>query len=406
MSGRYYYRRRYNNWYRGGRYYGNRRYYRRNTNSSKAWGNMRAAKQQADQSVFTINIPTTISAFCRQENLLPDQGANGVRSMGCYALSIFDQLRKSEFFNNYANMYDEFKIDKVKVKLLPTTWSNLSQGSQYRNLTVYTAWDRTGLNETQYEILCGRDFRTANNVPDPEFAGKNIWVIGSGPGTSYEQDGQTLTDFGGLYVTVGKDICSYSSAESRTVNINSNTSITRWLNPKTMQEKSQWISTASLKPWYISYDMARGRYFDLPVADLKQLRVEEDYSADQIVTDQDWSAKQINRSALSGLASDNPCSLLEDNGIRFKPILLVSVYPEDNNTQEWPTTTPNVNQTVPANLMKFNVETEVVCSFRGLRKSKVVSAYVNDLFILCVLYIYLNMIFIYLLFIYSFIFIS
>ena len=64
MSGRFY-RRRYNNWYRGGRYYGNRRYYRRNTTSSKAWGNMKAAKQQADQSVFTINIPSSISAFCK-----------------------------------------------------------------------------------------------------------------------------------------------------------------------------------------------------------------------------------------------------------------------------------------------------------------------------------------------------
>ena len=403
MSGRYY-RRRYNNWYRGGRYYGNRRYYRRNTNS-KAWGNMRAAKQQADQSNFTINIPTNISAFCRQENLLPDQGANGVKSMGCFALSIFDQLRKSEFFNNYANMYDEFKIDKVKVKLLPTSWSNLSGETRYRNLTVYTAWDRTGLNETQYEILCGKDFRTANNVPDPEYAGKNIWVIGSGSGTTYEQDGQQLTDYGGLYVTIGKDICSYSSAESRTVNINSNTSITRWLNPKTIQEKGQWISTASLKPWYLSYDMVRGRYYDLPVTDLKQLRVEEDYSADQIVTDGNWSARQINRSALSGLSSDNPCSLLEDNGIRFKPILLVSVYPEDQNTQSWPTGINNENITVPANLMQFNVETEVVCSFRGLRKSKVVSAYVkNNLFILYILYTYLNIFFVYLIIIYLFIY--
>jgi hypothetical protein len=373
MSGRYY-RRRYNNWYRGGRYYGNRRYYKRNTTNSKAWGNIRAAKQQADQSVFTINIPSSISAFCKQENLLPDLGDKGIKSMGCFALSIFDQLRKSEFFNNYANMYDEFKIDKVKVKLLPTSWSNLSGETRYRNLTVYTAWDRTGLNETQYEILCGKDFRTANNLPDPDYVGKNIWVIGSGPGTTYEQDGQQLTDFGGLYVTIGKDICSYSSAESRTVNVNSNTSITRWLNPKTMQEKGQWISTASLKPWYLNYDMVRGRYYDLPVTDLKQLRVEEDYSADQIVTDQGWSARQINRSALSGLSSDNPCSLLEDNGIRFKPILLVSVYPEDNNTQQWPTGINNQTMTVPANLMQFNVETEVVCSFRGLRKSKVVSA--------------------------------
>lgn len=367
MSGRYYNRRRYNNWYRGGRYYGRRRYYSRNNNTnSKAWGNMRAAKQQADQSTFTINIPSNISAFCKTAPLV----GNDQRTLGCFALSIYDQLRKSEFFNNYANMYDEFKIDKVKVKLLPTSWSNLASGSRYRNLTVYTAWDRSGLNETQYEILAGRDFRTANNLPG--YAGNNVWVIGSADGTSYEENEQQYTDYGGLYVTIGKDITTYSSAESRVVNINSNTSITRWLNPKTMQEKGQWISTASLKPWYISYDMKRGRYYDLPVTDIKQLRLEEDFSAEQVITDQGWSAKQITREAVSGLSSDNPCSLLEDNGIRFKPILLVSVYPEDNNTITWPTTTGN--EEVPANLMQFNIETEVVCSFRGLRKSKVVAA--------------------------------
>lgn len=398
MSGRYY-RRRYGNWYRGGRYYGNRRYYRRNTTSSKAWGNMRAAKQQADQSTFTINIPSNISAFCRSEELIKDQGE---KSLGCFALSIFDQLRKSEFFNNYANMYDEFKIDKVKVKLLPTSWSNLSVNQQYRNLTVYTAWDRSGLNETQYEILCGKDYRTANNLPN--YAGTNVWVIGSGPGTTYGDQNQ-YTDYGGLYVTIGKDITTYSSAESRTVNINSNTSITRWLNPKTMQEKSQWISTASLKPWYLSFDSRRGRYYDLPVTDLKQLRLEEDFNAQEVVTDQGWSAKQISREAISGLSSDNPCSLLEDNGIRFKPILLVSVYPEDKNTTTWPTFDNATDVEVPANLMQFNTETEVVCSFRGLRKSKVVAAYVNNLNNLFILYIYLNLLLIYLIQFYFIIFI-
>ena len=366
MSGRYY-RKRYNNWYRGGRYYGRRRYYTRNS-TNKAWGNMRAAKQQADQSTFTINIPSNISAFCKSSKLIQNDDD---KSLGCFALSIFDQLRKSEFFNNYANMYDEFKIDKIKVKLLPTSWSNLSGEVRYRNLTVYTAWDRSGLNETQYDILAGKDYRTANNLPG--YSG-NIWVIGSADGTSYQVGDQTFTDYGGLYVTIGKDITTYSSAESRVVNINSNTSITRWLTPKTIQEKGQWISTATLKPWYLNYDMKRGRYYDLPVTDLKQLRLEEDFSAQEVITDQGWSAKEITREAISGLSSDNPCSLLEDNGIRFKPILLVSVYPEDNNTTTWPSTNDPNGVEVPANLMQFNTETEVVCSFRGLRKSKVVAA--------------------------------
>ena len=269
-------------------------------------------------------------------------------------------------------MYDEFKIDKIKVKLLPTSWSNVQRENQYRNLTVYTAWDRSGLNETQYEIVPGRDYRTANNLPG--FQDKNVWVIGSGSGTTYEDANQNqITDYGGLYVTVGKDITSYSSAESRVVNINSNTSIVRWLNPKTIQEKGQWLSTASLKPWYLNYDKVRGRFYDIPVTDIKQLRLEEEWNAESQVTDNGLAAKTIVKSAIGALSSDNPCSLLEDNGIRFKPILLVSVYPDDSNNTTWVNPENNQNVTVPANLMNFNVETEVVCSFRGLRKSKVVA---------------------------------
>lgn len=372
MSGRFYGGRR--SWYRGGRYYGRNRGYRRSNSSRKAWGNMRAAKQQADQSTVTINIPSNISAFSSSRTIIDGKAPE---SLGCFALSIFNELRKSEFFNNYGNMYDEFKIDRIRVKLLPTSWSNVQGQNQYRNLTVYTAWDRSGLNETQYEIVSGRDYRTSNNIPG-EFDGQNVWVIGSANGTEYnvEIGGETVsrTDYGGLYVTVGKDITTYSSAESRVVNINSNTSIVRWLNPKTMQEKGQWISTASLKPWYLSYDRVRGRYYDLPVTDIKQLRVEDQYEAVQTVSDLGFGSNQISRAAISGLSSDNPCSLLEDNGIRFKPILLVSVYPEDNNTVEWENPSTEEQIVVPANLMQFNIETEVVVSFRGLRKSKVVAA--------------------------------
>lgn len=218
--------------------------------------------------------------------------------------------------------------------------------------------------------MVGKDYRNDTT----HWPGHNIWVIGSASGTPESDDPNAVTDYGGLYVTVGKDISTYSSAESRVVNINTNTSITRWLNPKTQQEKGQWLSTGSLKNWYISYDMARGRYYDIPVTDFKELRVEEDWSAEQIVTSQGLGENTITKSSISGLSSDNPCSLLEDNGIRFKPILLVSVYPDDNNTVEWqdPTTGTNIN--VPANLMSFNTETEVVVSFRGLRKSKVVAA--------------------------------
>lgn len=358
---------RYYRWNRGGRYYGRNRYnyyYRRNSSTrSKSYGNMRAAKQQADQSVFTINIPSQISCFSRKVNSYTGDGAKlNNKSLGVYAMNIFDQLRKSDYFNNYASMYDEFKIDRVKVKLLPTQWTfNLNTGNyNYKNLTVYTAWDRSGLSNDQLTMVIGKDY-TQTEIPGVT---QNSWVIGSENGTANESSG---VDFGGIYVTVGNDITTYSSAESRTVNPNTNTSITRWLNPKTMQEKGQWISTSMLKPWYLNYDHQRGRYYTIPVTDVPGLYVDSEVSTTQQIVEigQGYTAqKGILKQWKAGVSDDNPCSLLEDQGIRFKPTLLVGIYPDETTGSD----------AEPSNLIKFNVETEVVCSFRGLRKAKVVAA--------------------------------
>ena len=349
MSGRYYRRRGYyrNNGYR-------RSYYWRRGGSTKnkSWGNMKAAKQQADQSTFTINIPSTLGAFLKSDTL----GGNVTFEHGVYAMNIYDQLRKSDFFNSYASMYDEFKIDRIKVKLLPTefTYTASTGGGKYSNVTVYTAWDRTGLNKDQVLLYT----KSVNNT------------------TQKIGDKNDPANVDGLYVTIGKDITTYSSAESRVVNPGTNTSIVRWLNPKTMQEKSQWIGTSQLAKWYDEYQVDDGttligRYIGIPTGykppassipdqvaydgdiELAGLNVR---SGDAITQPSDVSF-DVSLTRLSTMNSENPCFLVEDGGIRFKPTLLVGTYPES-----------------AANVCKFNVETEVVCTFRGLRKASVVAA--------------------------------
>lgn len=346
MSGRYYRRRGYRNNYR--RTY----YWRRNGSTrSKSWGNMKAAKQQADQSTFTINIPSTLGAFLKSDTL----GGNVTFEHGVYAMNIYDQLRKSDFFNSYASMYDEFKIDRVKVKLLPTefTYTATSGGGKYSNVTVYTAWDRTGLNKDQVLLY------TKNVLNNTE-------KIGS----------KDANNVDGLYVTIGKDITTYSSAESRVVNPGTNTSIVRWLNPKTMQEKSQWVGTSQLAKWYDEYQVDDGatlvgRYIGIPTgfkptASSLQQQVSYDGEVElgainersnDAITQASDVAFSVSLTKLSAMNSENPCFLVEDAGIRFKPTLLVGTYPES-----------------AANICKFNVETEVVCTFRGLRKASVVAA--------------------------------
>ena len=373
----------YNNWNRGGRYYGRRRYYKRNNYSNsnrRANGNMKAAKQQADQSTFTINIPSEINAFNIAGTAYVNEQVPNAQ-LGVYAMNIFDQLRKSDFFNNYANMYDEFKIEKVKVKLLPTNWTiNMNTTKyNYKNLTVYTAWDRTGLTDDQLYIAAGGDVQ---QLPTPGLS-ENTYQIGSNDGeqrtVTVEGQQQTVFYMGGVYCTIGNDITTYSSAESRVVNPNTNTSIIRWLSPKTMQERSQWISTGSLKQWYYAYDPNRGRYYSIPLSDIKGYYQEQEFSSTNqivsIVTGGAGSAgvKGILQNFTSPLSSDNPCSLLEDNGIKFKPTLLIGIFPGDKTVQNTAGQGQRANY-VPDNKITFNVETEVVCSFRGLRKSKIVAA--------------------------------
>lgn len=352
MANYYYIRRR--RWNRGGRYYGRNYGYRR-TGSRKAYGNMRAAKQQADQATFTINIPSQISTF------LSDRTIKGnTQQAGVYAMNIFEQCRKSDFFQNYANMYDEFKIDKIKVKLLPSQWAANFGGrdTYYKNMTIYTAWDRTGLDQNQLQF----DITNANQI---DKIADMDYTLGNSNG-------------GGLYCTIGSDITSYSSAESRVVNPNSNTSIIRWLSPKTMQEKSQWLSCGSLRQWYTHYDKNNGRYYGIPVSQKVGYNAGEDISAANHIIDSAGTAVGIfgiMDQFSSTINSENPCSLYEDTGIKFKPTLLVGVYPLDNN--EATIVHPSGDDpgiTAPANQITFNVETEVVCTFRGLRKSKVVAA--------------------------------
>ena len=276
-------------------------------------------------------------------------------------MNCFDLLRKSEFFTNYANMYDEFKIEKIKIKLLPTQFvqnQNNVGAYFYKNLTVYTAWDRSGLNFGQLRF----DIENANQITRINDLN---YRLGNENG-------------GGVWCTIGKDITSYSSAESRTVNPNANTTIVRWLSPKTIQEKSQWLSTGMLKEWYTAYDDNTGRYYGIPCSNVNGSNTGEIISAFKELIDNQGQVGAIGGifdSYNSTLSSENPCSLYEDPGIKFKPTLLIGVYPLDNNTATIHIdANPANDKVVPQNKITFNVEAEIVCTFRGLRKSKVVAA--------------------------------
>lgn len=170
------------------------RYGRRYTGSRK-WrrtrGQYRAANQQKDSGTFVINATTVAD----------------VSSNAATMINVYDILRKSEFFSNYANMYDQFKINRIKIKL--------TQGNATTNaFTLVSAWDRNGLDLAQLDI-------TSNAL-----SGK---------------------------AELSQNIRTYSSAVTKSVSNGSSFSMVRYLAPSTMAEKSQWIAPAQLKDWYQGY---------------------------------------------------------------------------------------------------------------------------------------------------------
>lgn len=350
MSGRFGRRFNYRNRvrYARGRYSG-----RRVGAARRARGNARAANQQNDISNVTINLMKKVKA-----GVISFKDANNEKfDIGTVALNIFELLKKSEFYQSYSNMYDQFRINRIQVKLTPITWKTYNQfnvpnniatapvtvgqavisnvsasgdpiypneygpesssvfASKYvvpQALTIVTAWDRTGLDDTQLKEI------TVNT--GTEQAPVN---------TVFET------------ITIGDRITSYSSAKSTQLVAGANFNCVRYLYPSSQQEKSLYFSTSELVD---QFKDSSKRWYGYEKVD--------DYSSSKI----------------TNIHSDPNCP--------FKPTFLVGVLKVDE------TQTPNVaegaSNTIPESStgqiypVTFNLEFDIGVTFRGLRKTQVV----------------------------------
>jgi len=325
MSGRF--RRR--GW-RSSRFVGRRSFrngFRRSNMSSRSRGNLRAANQQSDTSDVVINLMTKckagVTAFRTSE--LIGQAPAGTYYPGTAVLNIYDLLRKSEFFDSYKNMYDQFRITSIKVKVTPVSWKtydqfNIPTGNDNapgmpadaannafdypQAITVVTAWDRTGLDDVQ------------------------------------------LLSFGGgvCYTNIGDNITTYSSAKSQQLVGGATFNCTRYLYPSSAQEKSLYLSTNDLKPQLEYANNGLQNYMELtPVA----------------------GGPGINRDIITNLWSSPNCP--------FKPTFMVGILAVDK-----PTTGAGANEvtfngtTHQINPVTFNLEFDIGVTFRVLRKAQVV----------------------------------
>lgn len=252
---------------------------RRPSISQRANANIRNAFQQKDSTEVVINARQTIA--CKQETV--------------GALNVFDALYHSEFYNNYAPMYDQLRIDKVKAKVTALQWPNAANNNN-SNLTIYTAFDRNGLDQGQINTI-----NVNNNI----------------------QNNAGLTRH--IVTTIGNDVCTYSSALSKNLNAGSPFEIIRYISPSTVQEKSQYISTDSLRKWYRSFN-----------SDIVS------YANDER---EEWDAN---------IDPKNPCYLEKCDAIPFKPTYLFGV--------------TSFGDLIGSCV--FNVELDICVTFRGLRKSR------------------------------------
>lgn len=189
----------------------------RSTLKSRALGNQRAANQQRDISQVVLKTTVTRAGgqtlTCISE-LNPEE-ENNWKDTGTIALNIYDVLLRCEFFENYSNMYDQLRIDAIKVNVTPSSWVTSRDESALpgytipKALTLVTAWDRSGLSESQMT--------------------------------------QDAIRQGIYYTTIGQEIETYSSAITKHFGPGSMYNVSRYLYPTTQEEKNQFVNTKDLQ---------------------------------------------------------------------------------------------------------------------------------------------------------------
>lgn len=318
------------------------RYYNRYTPyrsgvAGRARRQQRAADQQRDSTTVVVN--TNYSFDCGQtmSQIFMDRGNDGWFDTGCCAINIYDMLRKSEYFAEFSSLYDQFKVDNIRAKIIATNWATSRDESstekineiiKSRSYVIVTAWDRSGVSESDIVKDAKWD---DNDVTNKKF-----------------------------YVSIGKKIDTYSSAKTKHLGPGNAYEIVRQLYPENAYERSAYISTALMKGQQIRTNTNFFAYNCF-----YKRSVPQDVDPNGYV----YEAYDFKTS--------NPCNLISDPAVPFKPTLLVDVISgpspmvtdiKEKDPEGFSTiTTIGINKIKP---VTFDVEFEIAVTFRGLRYNK------------------------------------
>ena len=377
MSGRYRFRRR-----------GTRRSFRsfaRNNRTSivrRARGNARAANNQSDTTDITINLMTK----CKS-------GVTGyfyddkVYQNGVVAINIYELLRKSDFFNSYAPMYDQFRITSIKVKVTPVAWETYNQ---FNLPNQYNSFITSVTNNSPHTANSTKDLPSADPLL-PDDVIDSYAANGQNPSIEEGNEGSKVGDYQIKYtnnkeyiypqaltvvtawdrtgldssqlmqykhdndkmqITIGDAISTYSSAKSSQLVAGANFNCTRYLYPSSQQEKSLYHSTNDLK-----------------------IQQSNDYTNDLNpyclikANPNTYDRVEYNKSYITNLYEDPNCP--------FKPTFLLGVLSVEsfqlNPDKIGETGIQNENNMIyKIKPVTFNLEFDIGVTFRGLRKSQIV----------------------------------
>lgn len=175
---------------------------RRTTVRRQAFGNFASAMQQRDATNVVINAQEQVTMFV-------PSGAKEATVLR----NINAMLTTSPMFFNYATMYDQYKLNAVRVGVEMTYIGNqLLNSATFPS--ICSAWDRNGV-------------RPRDVIVNPT--------------------AQQAQQFRGFVLPVYDTVASYSSANEKTIYYGSRWGVVRQLDASSMLEKSVYVGTVNTK---------------------------------------------------------------------------------------------------------------------------------------------------------------
>ena len=231
---------------------------------AKTYNEFKQARKANETFSFVVNSNYVFSAFY-------DRNTEG----GSACVNIWDVLARNSHFTSLQGMFDQVRLDGVKVKLNVTNAVvNINNYNAVANYTIVTAWDKTGLSKSQYDVFDAEPKKIQENEYDDKPAMYYRTRIGSGIVNASTQKKSILNSY--------QKWTQYQS-----------------IYPMYGTEKTQFISTGDIQIFETGVD--RQGYHEI-------------------------SAFYAGNEFQNILSCINPCTPFESGSVRFKPCLLVSVF--------------------------------------------------------------------------------